>query len=89
MAAQGDAAMSKKKQDVEESLKSHQVDVSKSENRFWVLKVTPLIYKEWQATFTKKEEREGVYLGLVFFIFDVLEGTKRSLMILIQQFLLG
>ena len=76
MATRDDVATSKKKREVEELLKACQVDVSKSENRFWVWKVMPPIYKEWQATFTKKEEREGGSLGSVFFIVDILEGTK-------------
>lgn len=76
MAERDDAATSKKKRDVEELLKAHQVDVSKSENTVWVWKVTPPVYKEWEATFTKKEEKEGGSLGSVFVIVDVLEGTK-------------
>lgn len=77
MATRDDAATSNKKRDVEELLKAHQVDVSKSENRVWVWKVTPPVYKAWQTTFTKKEEeKEGGSLGSVFVIVDVLEGTK-------------
>jgi len=80
MATGDHAATSKKKpeeRDVEALLKANQVDVSKSEGKVWVWKVTPPVSKAWQTAFTKEEkEKEGGCMGSVFVTVDLLEGTK-------------
>jgi hypothetical protein len=78
MATEDAAATSRKKQKETEVEASKQaVDVSKSENKVWLWKVTPPVYKAWQTALTKeKKDKEGCSLGSIFVTVDLLEGTK-------------